>query len=179
MWLLAFERPTTLSYHCCTTTCCLVIFRTRSVWLLVSKPVTSCSECMYLLCVLCLFFVGKLFKIRIDRQMVIRTTTYLKRRRCGNFPNCERRKTFVLDNTHVDQYNSYTCRDKIQWHPQWIYISSRTLMTSPRLSRQKNRPGIWSTWPYRGGTRGVLSASHVARVIRDIARRNSKDVASL
>ena len=108
-----FERPTTVGYHRWTTSCCLVDCRTGHVWLLVSKHVTSCSECMYLLRVLCLFFLGKLFKIRIDRQMIIRTTTYLKRHGCGDFPNCERRKTFVLDNSHVDQYNSYTHRDQI------------------------------------------------------------------
>ena len=151
---MAFERPTTISYHCCTTTCCLVICRTRPVWLLVSNPVTTCSECMYLLRVLCLSFLGKLFKIRIDRQMVIRTTTYLKHRGCSDFPNCERRKTFVLDNSHVDQYNSYTRHDQIQWHPRWIYISSRVLMTSPRLSRRK----IVSEF----GPRGAIVVEHMA-----------------
>ena len=137
MWLLAFERPAIVSYHCCTTTCCLVNCRTRHVWHLVRKPVTSCSECMYLLRVLCLFFLGKLFKIRIDRQMVIRTTTYLKRRGYGDCPNCERRK--LSSRTIAMWTNIIFTHVTIKFSDfRDGYISSRALMMSPPLSRRKN-----------------------------------------
>ena len=100
------------------------------------------------------FFLGKLFKIHIDRQIVIRTTTYLKRCGCGDFPNCERRKTFVLDNSHVDQYNSHTRRDQIQWHLRRIYIVPRIDDVTTTIAMKKFVPEF--------GPRAAIVVEHVA-----------------
>ena len=143
--------------------------RTGHVLLLVSKNVTSCSECMYLLRVLCLFFLGNLYRSpNCNPNNDLSKTSRLRR-----FPKLRATKSFVLDNSHVDQYNSYTRRDQIQWHPRRIYIVPRIDDVTTAIAMKKFVPEF--------GSRGAIMVAHVAfyrhhtwqRVISDSARRNN------
>ena len=79
-------------------------------------------------------------------------------------------KTFVLDNSHVDQYNSHTRRDQIQWHPRRIYIVPRIDNVTTAIATKKSVPEFGPHAAIVVELVAFLSASHVARAISDIAR---------